>query len=159
VCAQERSADEPGSAAPRAQGRERVLSETGEDLGSVRAPGKPAFCWSCVLVAGGTALVIGAIPLAVVATKLASRGDGVDAGRAILGCATASTELCGALGAVDTDFVPYAVGAGIMGGLGIVSIASGAILEYAVPARDGGGVSFGVAPAAGGATFRFQATF
>lgn len=151
--------DEPVGEAPRGAPakREEILVEA--PGGDLSAP-KSQFCWACVLVGGGTLLVLGAIPLVVRATSLASRADGVGLGRAALGCGDGGTAACGALEAADTDVTPWAASAGVVGGLGLVSIVSGALLGYAVPARDGGGISLDVQPSSGiGAVLGLRGAF
>ncbi len=132
-----------GESAPK---REEILVEA--PGGDPSAP-KSGFCWACVLVGGGTLLVIGAIPLAVRATTLAARADAVDLGRAALSCGDGPSTACDALSAADTDFTPWAVSAGVVGGLGLATIVTGALLGYAVPARDGGGITWHLAPTPG----------
>ncbi|HTJ85450.1 MAG TPA: hypothetical protein VL400_27215 [Polyangiaceae bacterium] len=147
--------------APTKRRRERILQEGGDEgPDGVRAPGKPAFCWSCVFVGAGTAAVIGAIPLAVLATSVSARQDGVDYGNALLDCDAASTGVCASLRGVNTNATPYAVAAGVVGGVGVALITTGIVFAYAVPARDGGGVALTLAPrGTTGATLTVRASF
>lgn len=105
---------------------------------------------SWIIVGGGVLLVFAAIPLIVQADMRVRREEGAALGLENASC-DASPTVCRTLAASDTDAIPYWVGAGVVAGLGVATITTGAILHWKYPSMRGNPV-IGLEPRPGGAT-------
>jgi hypothetical protein len=141
-------------ARPAAAQEQRVDESSDRPLQSEQGSGLPV---SWIVVGVGVAMVFAAIPLIVQADMRVHREEGVAVGRRNANC-SASPTVCGALASTDTNATPYWVGAGVVAGLGIGVITTGAILHWKVPSTRGEPF-VSVTPTPGGATASLELGF
>jgi hypothetical protein len=141
-------------ARPASAQEQRVDESSDRPLQSEQGSGVPT---SWIIVGVGVAMVFAAIPLVVHADMRVRREDGVNYGRRTANC-SATPAVCDALASTDTNATPYWVGAGVVAGLGIGVITTGAILHWKVPSTRGERY-IGVTPTPGGATASLELDF